>query len=345
MRYVEGDDLRTLVRAEQRLEPGRAAYIVVPGGAGPRRRARARDRPPRRQARQRPARRQRPRLPHRLRADQARAPRRPAPRATGAGSARSATSRPSRSAASASTRAPTSTRWAACSTTRSPACRPISARATRRRCGRTSTTIRRSLHERAPDVPDSFDAVLARAMAKDPDDRFPSAGDLGRAAMAAAGQPVAPGPERVVAVGEAAPGDNQETVVSPDQAPTVLASGASARRRLWPWALAAVPIVGLALIAAFALGGDDGRRRRRHDVRVDDRHDHDGSRRRRRRSPNVDRRRASQQHRDGQRQGLGGAQRQPAARGHRRQDGQARALQPAGGQPPAARPPASGSCG
>jgi len=28
MRYVEGSDLRTLVRAEQRLEPGRAAYIV-----------------------------------------------------------------------------------------------------------------------------------------------------------------------------------------------------------------------------------------------------------------------------------------------------------------------------
>ena len=116
-----------------------------------------------------------------------------------------------------------------------------------------------SLHDRAPDVPASFDAVLARAMAKDPDDRFPSAGDLGRAALAAAGQPVAPTPERLVAVGEAAPGDRQETVVSPDQAPTVLAADAPARRRLWPWALAAVPIAGLALIAALALGGgDDG---------------------------------------------------------------------------------------
>ena len=72
--------------------------------------------------------------------------------------------------------------------------------------------------------------------------------------------PWRPGPERVVAVGEAAPGDSQETVVSPDQAPTVLAvERASARRRLWPWALAAVPIAGLALIAALALGGgDDG---------------------------------------------------------------------------------------
>ena len=112
-----------------------------------------------------------------------------------------------------------------------------------------------SLHDRAPNVPASFDAVLARAMAKDPDDRFPSAGDLGRAALAAAGQPVAPGPERVVAVGEAAPGDSQETVVSPDQAPTVLAASETRARRLWPWALAAVPIAGLALIAALALGG------------------------------------------------------------------------------------------
>ena len=114
-----------------------------------------------------------------------------------------------------------------------------------------------SVHDRAPNVPASFDAVLARAMAKDPDDRFPSAGDLGRAAMAAAGQPVVPGPERVVAVGEAAPGDSQETVVSPDQAPTVLAASEPRTRRLWPWALALVPIAGLALIAALALGGSD----------------------------------------------------------------------------------------
>jgi predicted Ser/Thr protein kinase len=115
-----------------------------------------------------------------------------------------------------------------------------------------------SVHDRVPDVPASFDAVLARALAKDPDDRFPSTGDLGRAALAAAGRPVSPGPERLVAVGEAAPGDRQETVVSPDQAPTVLAAGAPAGRRLWPWALAAVPIAGLALIAAFALGGGEG---------------------------------------------------------------------------------------
>jgi DNA-binding beta-propeller fold protein YncE/predicted Ser/Thr protein kinase len=114
-----------------------------------------------------------------------------------------------------------------------------------------------SVHERAPDVPASFDAVLARALAKDPDDRYPSTGDLGRAALAAAGRPVPEAPERTVAVGAAAPTDHQETVVSPDQAPTALAAGAPARRKLWPWALAAVPILGLAVIAALALGGGD----------------------------------------------------------------------------------------
>jgi serine/threonine-protein kinase len=35
-------------------------------------------------------------------------------------------------------------------------------------------------------VPEAFDAVLRRALAKEPDDRYPSAGDLGRAAVAAA---------------------------------------------------------------------------------------------------------------------------------------------------------------
>ena len=54
-------------------------------------------------------------------------------------------------------------------------------------------------------VPPEFEGVVARALAKDPSDRYPSAGDLGRAALAAAGRSAAPGPERNVARGAAAP--------------------------------------------------------------------------------------------------------------------------------------------
>jgi YVTN family beta-propeller protein len=116
-----------------------------------------------------------------------------------------------------------------------------------------------SVRDQAPGVSERFEPVLARALAKDPDERFQSAGDLGRAALAAAGRVPEPGPERLVAVGEAAPGDHQETVVSPDQAPTALAATRSgAGRRLWPWALAVVPIAALAVVAALALGGGDG---------------------------------------------------------------------------------------
>lgn len=62
-----------------------------------------------------------------------------------------------------------------------------------------------SLAEDAPDLPRDLDGVIKRAMAKDPDERFPSAGDLGRAAKAAAeGREVA-GAERSVAAGAAAP--------------------------------------------------------------------------------------------------------------------------------------------
>ncbi len=54
-------------------------------------------------------------------------------------------------------------------------------------------------------APREFDRVVARALAKDPARRYPSTGDLGRAALAAArGEPVTES-ERSVAVGPAAP--------------------------------------------------------------------------------------------------------------------------------------------
>lgn len=57
----------------------------------------------------------------------------------------------------------------------------------------------------APGVPPALNAVLARALAKEPDVRFPSAGDFSRALGAAIAGQAPSEPERTVAVGRAAP--------------------------------------------------------------------------------------------------------------------------------------------
>jgi protein kinase-like protein len=63
-------------------------------------------------------------------------------------------------------------------------------------------------------APAEFDRVMARALAKAPEHRYPSAGDLGRAALAAArGEPVTES-ERSVAVGPAAPSEAPTAVVN-----------------------------------------------------------------------------------------------------------------------------------
>ena len=71
MDLIEGTDLRGLLREQARLDPAHAAEHRRGGRVGPRRRARARARPPRHQAGQRADRGRgggRARLPHRLRA-------------------------------------------------------------------------------------------------------------------------------------------------------------------------------------------------------------------------------------------------------------------------------------
>jgi DNA-binding beta-propeller fold protein YncE len=59
--------------------------------------------------------------------------------------------------------------------------------------------------EAVPGTPPELDAVIARALAKDADERFPSAGDLGRAARAALSGRDPSQPERSLATGLAAP--------------------------------------------------------------------------------------------------------------------------------------------
>jgi predicted Ser/Thr protein kinase len=59
--------------------------------------------------------------------------------------------------------------------------------------------------EARPGLPRELDAVFVRAMAKDPADRYPSAGDLGRAALAAGDGDATIPAERSVARGGAAP--------------------------------------------------------------------------------------------------------------------------------------------
>jgi DNA-binding beta-propeller fold protein YncE len=100
-------------------------------------------------------------------------------------------------------------------------------------------------------LPAPFDLAVARAMAKQPDERYPSAGDLGRAATAAAVGRTPTEPERMVARGAAAP----------DAAPTEpgLAADASTRTaipRLARRRRRRAPIVaGLAVIAAVGRVG------------------------------------------------------------------------------------------
>jgi DNA-binding beta-propeller fold protein YncE/predicted Ser/Thr protein kinase len=62
-----------------------------------------------------------------------------------------------------------------------------------------------SVLEAAPRTPAAFDALVARALAKQPDERYPSAGDLSRAARAALTGGLPSEPERSLATGLAAP--------------------------------------------------------------------------------------------------------------------------------------------
>jgi serine/threonine protein kinase len=77
----------------------------------------------------------------------------------------------------------------------------------------TSAKMWAHLNEPPPEVGSgdaaraALDPVIRRAMAKDPADRFPSAGDLGRAALAATRGEDVTEPEHAVGIGDAAPAE------------------------------------------------------------------------------------------------------------------------------------------
>jgi predicted Ser/Thr protein kinase len=121
--------------------------------------------------------------------------------------------------------------------------------------------------ERVEGLPPGLDAVIARALAKQPADRYPSAGDLGRAALAAAGQEEVREQERVVGVGAAAPDETPTESATPPRGtlpPSEVATAVEqpARRRRVPRAVvvAAVAAAAAASVAAILLdgGGDEG---------------------------------------------------------------------------------------
>jgi serine/threonine protein kinase/outer membrane protein assembly factor BamB len=125
-----------------------------------------------------------------------------------------------------------------------------------------------------PAIPIAFDAVIERALAKDPEERYPSAGDLGRAALAAAANRRPAERERLVAKGAAAPVESptvtaaaipkprvkptteSETQLQPEPETQLLTASHKRRNALIGVSIIAAAAAGV--IAAAALGvGDD----------------------------------------------------------------------------------------
>ena len=107
------------------------------------------------------------------------------------------------------------------------------------------------LNEPPPGAGPELDPVVRRAMAKDPGDRYPSAGDLGRAAVAATRGEAVTEPEHAVGTGEAA---LAETVPLAVTAPTERQPGRrrKGRRRRGRLRRFLIPLLTLLVAAALA---------------------------------------------------------------------------------------------
>jgi hypothetical protein len=121
-----------------------------------------------------------------------------------------------------------------------------------------------SLHATA--VPMALDDVVIRSMSKQPGDRYPSAGDLGRAAVAALSGSQPDLPERTVATGAAATrtaetiapavkGPGPETAATRRLEPDAEDRG---RRRIWPALAVGLGVIAVIAAVVLALGGGDG---------------------------------------------------------------------------------------
>jgi hypothetical protein len=114
-----------------------------------------------------------------------------------------------------------------------------------------------------PTLPREFDEVIGRALARRPDDRYPSAGDLGRAALAAAQGVASSGPEHTVAQGAArAGGRGYEPTRDTPVYEHVTAVTNKPRSRNWLAAgvggLAVIALAALAAVALLHAGGSSG---------------------------------------------------------------------------------------
>jgi hypothetical protein len=112
----------------------------------------------------------------------------------------------------------------------------------------------------APAVPMALDDVVVRAMSKAPEDRYPSAGDLGRAAQAALSGTAISIPERTVATGAAATRERRSPEPGPREVETAKLPEPAAARSRRPLLIGAglMALVLAAAVAALAASGGGG---------------------------------------------------------------------------------------